>query len=189
MEKWSRMIRTKVHLHGLFSKFYDGPIEVVAKTAAEAVEAVARQVKGFRPDTITGRKRAVVVGFERVEDLFRPLTEDDRDIHLIPQLNGGKEGGFMQILLGGLFIAASFIPGIGQSLQMALLLNGAIMVLGGLIQLLMPQPEADTRTDNRSRYLGAPGHTSRIGTRIPILYGKRKVFGHYLGFDIDAKEV
>ena len=40
-----------------------------------------------------------------------------------------------------------------------------------------------------SRYLGAPQNTTKAGTRIPLLYGEHQAYGHYLSFDIDAKDV
>jgi predicted phage tail protein len=58
-------------------------------------------------------------------------------------------------------------------------------LLGGLAQLLAPQPE-DDKDELRNRYLGAPRNTVAIGTRIAIPYGRRKIFGHYLSFDINA---
>ena len=64
---------------------------------------------------------------------------------------------------------------------------GALALLGGLSQLLAPTPEAEEE-QNRSAYLGAPGNTVKIGTRIPILYGRHKVYGHFLSFDINAIE-
>jgi hypothetical protein len=62
-----------------------------------------------------------------------------------------------------------------------------MMVLGGIVQMLTPVPETDSTEG--SMYLGAGVNTVRIGTRIPILYGTRKVGGHYLSFDVDAKDI
>lgn len=180
----------KVYLHGYFADFHDGPIEIVASTVAEVITAITTQIKGFRPNIKTGRHRVLAVGYETLKDLFRPLRDDEVEIHLIPQFNGGKKGGFLQIVLGSVLVVAGILT-LGTPFGVPLITMGVGYIIGGIVQLLMPQPEMDLDNDEqvRSKYLGAPGNTTRIGTRIGILYGKRRVFGHYLSFDIDAKEV
>jgi predicted phage tail protein len=178
------MLRT-VHLHGRFSSFHDGPITVTGSTVAEIVEGITRQLPGFRPHPIKGRVRIKVVGFENVEDLFKPLTEDQTEIHIVPQMCGGKKGGFIQILIGAALIAAGLFTGGATWLGGLMIKFGAMALLGGLAQLLAPQPE-DDKDELRNRYLGAPRNTVAIGTRIAIPYGRRKFFGHYLSFDINA---
>lgn len=174
-------------LHGDLRSLHDGPIRVFAKTAAEAIEAVSRQVKGFAPKLKRGYRRVKAVGFDTVESLFEPLKTDE--IHLVPQFNGGKRGGFIQILLGAVLLAASFlIPGLGATFAGMLMKAGALLILGGISQLLSPTPSSESE-EQRSHYLGAPGNTTRIGTRIPILYGTHKVSGHFLSFDVNATQV
>jgi predicted phage tail protein len=174
-------LRVKVQLHGSLKAIHPDPIYVNVDTAAEAVEAVTRQLEGFKPDA-NGRKRIRVVGFHTIEDLYADLKTEVLDI--VPQLNGGKQGGFVQILLGAALVAASFfVPGIWSSFLLSL---GASMALGGIASLLAPAPEADKNKNIENRYLGAPGNTTKIGTRIPIVYGMDRVYGHYLSFDISA---
>jgi predicted phage tail protein len=180
----------KVYLHGPFAKFHDGPITVVGDTVAEIIESVTRQVKGFHPHPIYGRKRIRVVGFHSQESLYQPL--DVEELHIVPQLNGGKDNGaLIQIVLGVALVAVGFaissVPGIGMLGSIAIKV-GFMMALGGLSQMLAPQPEADKDEAIKNRYLGSPRNTVQIGTRIPILYGEAPVYGHYLSFDINALE-
>lgn len=175
-------VRVKVHLHGYFSTFHPGPIEVVADTVAQAIERVTRQLPGFRPNAIHGRHRVRVVGCDDLKSLFNPIDRDE--IHLIPQFTGGKQGGFLQILLGIVLIGIGLL--VGGPLGGILLKVGALMFFGGLAQLLAPQPEDDKEDKKKTQYLGAPKNTVKIGTRIPILFGTHQVYGHYLSFDIDA---
>lgn len=177
----------QVHLHGYLAAFHDGPITVMGNTVAEIVEAVTRQLPGFAPHPVRGRCRIKVVGRETLESLFTPLG-DQIDIHIVPQFNGGKSGGLGQILLGIALIGIGiFTFGATSFWGSALLKVGALAVLGGVAQLLAPVPEADTNKD-QSRYLGSPKNTVAIGTRIPILYGRDRVYGQYLSFDINARE-
>lgn len=184
-------MRIEIHLHGRFRTYHDGPLVVHGDTVAEAIEGMSRMVPGFAPHPVHGRQRVKVVGHETPEDLFRML-EADVVIHVVPQLNGGKQGSAVQFVLGAVLIAAAFATGFGFAAAgvpwyaTALFNAGAMMVLGGVAQLLAPQPEMDADDQRRSRYLGAPKNTVEIGTRIPVLYGRFKVHGHYLSFDINA---
>jgi len=63
------------------------------------------------------------------------------------------------------------------------------MAAGGIMQLISPAPKQDSTDPDASKYIGAPGNTTKIGTRIPILYGRRKIFGQILSLDIEAKDV
>lgn len=178
------MMKRRVHLHGYLAKFHDGPVEIVAETAADAVEGVTRQLAGFAPRPRLGRHRIKVVGCETREDLYRNLG-DQEDIHIVPQLSGGKEGGLIQILLGVALVALGFFTGGATWFGGLLIKVGAMMILGGLVQALSPQPDAEDEKQ-RTRYLGAPQNTVKIGTRIGILYGTDRVGGHFLSFDINA---
>jgi predicted phage tail protein len=183
-------LRIKVVLHGYFAAFHEGPIEMVGHTAADIVEGLTRQVKGFQPDPVRGRHRVKVVGFDTEEALHTPLDPDVEFIHLVPQLSGGKKGGLLQILLGAVLVGVGFLLGAGTLVGSLLMKVGALALLGGLTSLLAPKPETDTQGDasRRSSYLGAPKNTVAIGTRIPVLYGRRRVYGHFLSFDINAIE-
>lgn len=178
----------KVHLHGHMKEFHDGPIEVVAETVAQALEIVTRQLEGFKPHPVTGRQRIAVVGHSTEESLHENLL-DKVDIHVVPQFAGGKKGGLLQILVGVALVAVGFFAfGATTWLGSMMMKVGALAALGGLASMLSPQPETDSNTQNQSQYLGAPKNTTQIGTRIPILYGKRKVYGQILSFDVNSLE-
>lgn len=177
-----------VYLHGSLKKIHPHPIEVDCDTVADAVKIVTLQLEGFRPNALEGRKRIQVMGCKSVEDFFTPT--DMGEIHIFPQLNGGKSGGFIQILIGAALIAASFLlPGSLAFLAPMLLNMGVMMMLGGVLQLISaPKRDKEDKAQQKSHYLGAPQNTVEIGTRIPILYGRRKVGGHYLSFNVSAVE-
>lgn len=177
-------MRRRIYLHGSLKEIHPDPIEVDADTVAEAIKLVTLLLPGFKPNAKTGYRRIQVLGYDFVEDFFK--KDDTVDIHIYPQFNGGKRGGFLQILLGAALIAASFL--IGGPFAPLMLRMGVLLVIGGLMQLLQ-QPPRDNKQEeqtNKSRYLGAPKNTVEIGTRIPILYGRRKVGGHYLSFNVSA---
>jgi predicted phage tail protein len=119
------------------------------------------------------------------------MTEGPQDIHLIPQLNGGKNGGFFQVLIGAVLVAASFaatalgLPTIGG----ILLKVGITLMIGGVLQLLQQPPRENDSNSKKNHYLGSPQNTTQIGTTIPILCGRRKVGGQFLSFQIAPVEV
>ena len=63
---------------------------------------------------------------------------------------------------------------------------GAMMILGGIAQMLAPTPEVAGDDGKQSRILGGGRNTVAVGTPIPILYGKSRVGGHYLSFSVNT---
>lgn len=177
-------MRRRVFLHGPYKHFHDGPIEIVADTVWDAVEAVTTMVQGFKADALTGKKVIQVVGHSTIESL--KARSDQTDIHIMPAMAFGKNGGLVQTIVGatliviGLFIFPQiFIPaGIG-------------MMLGGLMQMLAPQPQigSDNAEQQRSKYLNSSSNTVRIGTTIPLGYGRFRCGGQIMSLNIDAKDL
>lgn len=175
-----------VYLHGFG---HSEPIKVIANSVAEAVDLISRQLPCLAPNPLTGKKRISVVNHDTRESLYRNLKDDETEIHIVPQLSGGKQGGLLQILIGAVLVAAAFFT-MGTSLAFAtnfLFGTGAMMILGGIAQFLQPTPKSNSE-EEKSHYLGAPKNTVKIGTRIPILYGRFRAYGHYLSFDINARD-
>jgi predicted phage tail protein len=164
--------------------FTPEPIEVqtAAATGFEVIEAIGRQLKALAPDPVLGPKQVALVGYRTFEDMAAPLK--DGDVVVVPAFAGAKKGLF-QILLGGILVGLSFFIG-GPWLSSFLLKLGAMLVLGGLSQLLNKTPKADGDSNEESRYLGAPKNTVAIGTRVPVIYGRYQHGGHYLAYDVNA---
>lgn len=178
-------LRRIIHFHGYLRKLVPEPIEVIADTVGEAIKKVTLQLPQLQPNALTGYKSVQVAGCHSVNDFLSP--SDMKEIHILPAFIGGKSGGIVQIIIGAILIAASFIPGIGQFLAPLLLNIGITLLIGGLLQLVAA-PNRNRNNNAKSHYLGSPKNTVDIGTRIPILYGNRKVGGHYLSFNISAVE-
>lgn len=184
-------------LHGSLKELYPHPLEVVAETAAEAISALSQRLKLILG--IGGRVQVELPDFQSRDAIYEKTER--REIHVYPTMagaGGGGRPGMLQIVIGVVLIAAAFFTGgatlaagtsiLGMSTA-SVAMMGAMMVLGGLIQLLAPTPELEKGTSERkSEYLGAPKNTVRIGTPIPLIYGRRKAYGHFLSFDIDAKD-
>lgn len=180
------MIRT-VRFVGPLRHLCPKPVQIHGETAAEVIEGLSRQLAALRPDPETGAKVIRLIGFNTEADLHVPLG-DRTEIVVCPPVRFGKDNGLTQILIGltlivvAVAMGGTFWPAVVTSL-------GVTLVSGGISAMLAPQPSLrEGDEDQRSRYLGTPQNTVGPNTRIPLLYGKDLVQGHFLSFDIDAKE-
>lgn len=174
----------KIILHGHLHDLYPEPIEVVADTVAEAMRSL-QQIEAFSGE---GPHPVRIEGIESEADLFSET--DMEEIHVHPWTEGSSNNTFVQILIGATLIAVGvFTGGVLGLTAGQLILSGALMVTGGLLALLAPTPAIETGEQGpSSKYLGAQTNTVQIGTRIPLVYGFRRLFGHYISYDVDAKD-
>lgn len=181
-------MRRRVHLVGAFRGFHNGPIEIEADTVWDAVEGVTMQVAGFKPD-LSGRKTIQVVGFDTIERL-KAWDDTTTDIYIMPALTFGKRGGLIQTIIGVTLIVVGFVLSFTPLAPLSpFLINAGIaMTIGGIMQMLTPQPQLSVNNEDqvRSKYLATNRNTVKIGTPIPLLYGRRRIGGHILSLNIDA---
>lgn len=180
---------TTIILHGYLRDLHPEPIQVEANSAAEAIQSLS-----LIPALKRGGKRHMVraENFDSVDALFDKRNVDV--IHLHPVAAGaGGNGGLGQIILGIVIIVIAWWNPAGWSVggslimsQGAMYMAGGMMVLGGVLQMLSPQPSLSGNNDEKSRYLGNGRNTVAIGTRIPMIYGRRRAFGQYISFNINA---
>lgn len=190
----------RLELHGPLRDLYPEGFTVTASNVIEAVNGFAKQTGVF--DVLPNEEKhcVAVVGFNTKESLYAPLPANTNVLHLVPPMLGGK-GGFFKVLIGVVIIAAtimsagSFAAAMAVGTWSSVFMNiGFSLVLGGLMEMLSPAPKMDLTGNSASdpeasKYLGASQNTVKIGTRIPLLYGEHMAYGHYLSFDVDAKDV
>ncbi len=204
MDKSLRKVFIYGKLKQLLGREY---IELSGDTVTELVEGISANFKKeLQP--VPGKPRMVcrIRGFDTQESLHRPLEEDETEIHLYPTLmGGGGNGGLMKIIIGVILIvvvAVAIVASGGTLLApatwaltnfgAALLMTGVSMVIGGIMDLMAPQPKTDLSASNdieSSKYLGANTNTIKIGTSIPILMGEHMAYGHFISFNVDATNV
>jgi len=206
-------MKRKLILHGKLKALWPQDIILDGDTIEELISGMCRVTgRVFYPTPGQGKHEIRVQGFETVESIRAPLGDDVVELHLAPVMRGGKKGGLVQIAIGVvLIVAAIMMPAAGVTLfaagelgASAIVLSastvffaGVSMLASGLLAMLSPAPQMDMPNyqtgggDNQeaSRYLGAPRNTAKIGTRIPIIYGRHMHGGHVLSMNIDAKDV
>ncbi|SLK15308.1 Phage-related protein, tail component [Enterobacter sp. NFR05] len=165
----------------------------------EMLRAMCSQVPGFKKYMSNAHHSGVRFAFFRdgenigVEEF--ELTSTASDFTLMPVTEGAKQGGVLQIVIGAVaLVAAFFTAGGSLALWGAAMSAGAIsattvltgiglsMMLGGVVQMLTPQPKinigASSSTDNKPNYaFGAPVNTVAMGYPVPLLYGQREIGG------------
>lgn len=186
-------MKRKIILHGYLHDLYPHEIEVEAANVAEALRSLVTI-----PELLPEQGPAHSVKVDGVENELALFSKNLNleEIHVRPLVSGsGGNGGLTQVLLGITLVAVAFVVGpagftlMGMNIaQSTIFLMGAGMIAGGVLQMLAPVPEFENDED-RSKYLSGQGNTVKLGTRIPLLFGARKVGGHYVSFDKSTKSV
>lgn len=184
-------MKRTIFLHGYLADLHPEPLVVEADSVAEALRALSMIPALHRED---GTPHLIDVD-GITSDVALYSRSGPSEIHVRPRTGGeGGRNGLLQVLLGVVLIAVAVVFPAGFTLLGATIgtssffLTGALMALGGIMQMLMPVPENPGESP-KNKYLGAPENTVQIGTRIPIVYGSRRVGGHYLSFDVDTVEL
>lgn len=184
---WCIYLKMKrIILHGHLRKLYPHDVVVEASTVAEAMRSLSH-IPELQP--ASGQPHPVFIKGVNSDVALYSVT-DMEEIHVYPRRGGsGGRGGLMQIIIGIAIIALAIALGPGFVMwgitSGQILVAGAMMVLGGLLQFLVPVP-GEPEAEQTSKYLGATQNTVKIGTRIGLLYGFGRIGGHFLSFDVDA---
>ena len=192
---------TKIELGGVLGKTFGKTYQRLVCTTSEAIRALCCTVPGFEQFLNTSKSRGLTYAVFRgkknigVDDLGFPVTDDV--IRIVPVVIGSKSGGLLQVIFGAVLVAAAFISG-GTSLaawgalETGLAMTGASMILGGVIQMLSPQPNGIAMKDqgeNKPSYaFGAPTNTVSQGYPVPIGYGKRRIGGAVISAGIYVED-
>ncbi|MFS7556304.1 tail assembly protein, partial [Pasteurella multocida] len=91
-------------------------------------------------------------------------------VHFTPVLKGSKRGGVFSVILGAaLMVASIFVPGAG------LFGMGAALALGGVAQLLTPQPKMPAINEKEKKQSTSFSNLSNMaaqGRMVPLAYGR-----------------
>ncbi len=204
------MLKT-IRLYGILGQKFGREFKLDVVNTREAMRALSVQIAGFEHFMLhaheqglrfavflksknssnkRGKKRPAIYDLETKrlitgnnigQEQLEMNTEADA-IHIVPRVMGaGGNNGILQLVLGAILIAASFIPGIGQAAQVALIGAGAGMAMGGVASMLMPKIDntQDQNQDGNRANKGFGGAVTTVaqGNPVPILYGQREIGG------------
>ncbi|WP_151821022.1 tail assembly protein, partial [Acinetobacter seifertii] len=144
------MLKT-IRLYGILGQKFGREFKLDVVNTREAMRALSVQIAGFehfmlhaheqglrfavflksknssnkrgkkRPAIYDHETKRLITGNNIGQEQLEMNTEADA-IHIVPRVMGaGGNNGILQLVLGAILIAASFIPGIGQAAQVALI--------------------------------------------------------------------
>jgi len=129
------------------------------------------------------------------------MTKGSENIRIVPVIIGSKRGGMFQTILGAAIIAVAIYFSGGTAAAAfssagamggGLAMVGASMMLGGVIQMLSPQPgglSVSQDSDNKPSYaFGGPVNSTAQGNPVGVLYGSREIGGAIISAGIYAED-
>jgi predicted phage tail protein len=195
---------TQIELGGILGKtFGKMHYRLISKTS-EATRSLAATLKGFEQFMISSQRRgltyAVFKGKKNIglDDLGFPVSGEV--IRIVPVIIGSKKAGLLQTILGAVLITAAVLAGpggIGAAFTAGGLTGfaaatGVSLAIGGVIQLLSPQPKglaSKQSAENRASYaFGGVTNTAAQGYPVPLLYGRRRIGGAVISAGIYVED-
>ena len=183
-----------LYLHGYPETKFGGPFTLDVASPREAMMALAMQLEGFAEMIRDGAWHILRGPLEAGDDDDAERLDMElggvEEIHLMPAITGAGNGGVFSIILGiAAIIAAPFTGGWSLGFYAA----GAGLIVGGLIQMSIKMPGADTNTestDDRASFLfNGPRNQSTQGVAIPRGYGRARVGSIVISAGLYAEDV
>lgn len=195
-------IMTQIELSGVLGKTFGKKHQRIISTPLEAGKALAATIKGFEQYMISSKSRGLTYAVFKdkknigIDDLGYPVTGEV--IRIVPVIIGSKKAGLLQTILGVVIVAAAVISGpvglaaLSGAQAFSIGAIGASMALGGVIQMLSPQPTglaSKQSADNRASYaFGGVTNTAAQGYPVPLLYGRRRIGGAIISAGIYVED-
>lgn len=181
-------MKRTIKLGGVLGKRFGRQYELDVQGVRDAMSALCNMKPGFEQFLRQAEERGLVFAVF-VDD--RNIAEAELDlkdssagaIRIMPIIQGSKQAGMFQTLLGvALIVAGMFSGGSTTGLGVALLAGGVAVGLGGVVQMLSPTTKANTNDKNEdgnnpSYGFGGAVTTIAQGNPYPLLYGEREVGG------------
>lgn len=171
-----------VKLYGPMRKRFGRDFELAVSSPQEAIRALSNQIPGFKEylfnSKAAGLTFAIFIGKRNIgsDDLDVPAGREE--IRIAPVIEGSKRGGLFQTILGVALIAVSVIAPVTAPYIMGM---GISMVLGGVVQMLSPQPKGlgakDDPNNMPSYAMNVAVNTQAQGGPVPLHYGGPNFIG------------
>ena len=191
----SKEVMTRIELSGVLAKTFGRVHHRVIRTTQEAGVALAATIPGFERFMIDSKDKgltfAVFRGKKNIgeDDLGFPITGEV--IRIVPVVIGSKKAGIMQTILGAVLVVAGAILW-ATPIGAPLVASGVGMMLGGIVQMLSPQPAGLARKEspeNKASYaFGGVTNTASQGYPVGLLYGKRRIGGAIISAGIYVED-
>ncbi|AAR83036.1 tail assembly protein [Klebsiella oxytoca] len=192
-------VMTRIELSGILGKKFGAYHERLVSTTSEGIQALCCTIDGFEKFLNNSKEKgltfAIFKGKKNIgkDDLGFPVNGDV--IRIVPVIIGSKKAGILQTILGAVIVAASVVYGFvtedwvnaAYGIQ-----AGGAMMLGGVVQMLSPQPGGLARREspeNKASYaFGGVTNTASQGYPVGLLYGKRRIGGAIISAGIYVED-
>ncbi len=179
-----------IELYGQLGKLFGKSHQRFVSTNAEAIHSLCKTLDNFERFLNTSKLRGLTFAVYRgkknigLDDIGYPVTGEV--IKIVPHIIGSKEAGALQTILGAVLVVAGvligyFSAGTLSAFGYGMAKFGAAMMLGGVVQMLSPQPAglaSKQSADNQASYaFGGVTNTAAQGYPVPLGYGKRRIGG------------
>ena len=196
-----------VKVYGALKKrLGQGTFELNVETPAQALKALFANFDGLEKWFIDNDQNGIAykvlvgkaqIGQENIEELDYPWSQ--KEVFSITPVLSGAGRGFGRFLLGAAIVgAAVFLPGgiaaVGWAnagfLAKTAVYMGASLALGGISQMLSPQPkQPKDASKNESFGFGGVSNTIHQGVPVPICYGRLYVGSAAISVGLDTDQV
>ncbi|WP_236247824.1 tail assembly protein [Pseudomonas mosselii] len=181
-------MKRTVKLYGVLRKHFGREYLLDVQSPRDAVQALCILVPGFEKFLATGEERGLVFTvFSGRRNLAPEELDlqggDAEEIRIAPIIQGSKQGGLFQVVLGAVLVVAGYFTfGTTSAVGIAMMAGGAALALGGVVQMLSPTAKTgslDRNEDgnNPSYGFGSAVTTIAQGNPYPVLYGEREIGG------------
>lgn len=189
---------TTIRLYGVlgkrFGRMHGRLLE--SGTVREAMSALKHTMEGFETFMREAESKGLTFAVFRGRTNLSGEQLDMRgreDIRIVPLVIGSKQSGLFQTVLGAALIAVGvFATSLTLGTSTFLISAGASMMLGGVMQMLSPQPKGlkgREALENAPSYaFGGPVNTIAQGHPVGVLYGKRRIGGAVISAGIYAED-
>lgn len=189
-------VMTRIELGGILGKTFGKVHYRSIRTVHEATRALAATVNGFEHFMISSKRRGLTYAVFRgkknigIDDLGYPVTGEV--IRVVPVVIGSKAGVLQTIVGAVLVVVGIIITPVAPPVGGALISAGIGQIVGGIIQMLTPQPgglASSQDADNKPSYaFGGVTNTAAQGLPVGLLYGRRRIGGAVISAGIYVED-
>lgn len=174
----------KVKLYGPMRKRFGREFELAVSSPREAIHALCVQVDGFKKylaeSKANGLTFAIFIGDRNIGEDGLADPVGNSEIRIAPIIQGSKRAGALQTIVGVALIVVGAIL-YYTPVGMPLIKLGASLALGGVVQMLSPQPKGlgakDDPGNQPSYSMDGAINTQAQGNPVPLCYGGPLMIG------------
>ncbi|MEN5285876.1 tail assembly protein [Stenotrophomonas lactitubi] len=179
-----------IRLYGKLGARFGRKFRLAVNSPAEAIHALCVLVPGFQQYLMGAKSKGMEFAvFNGRQNLSRDQLHDppgQDDIRIAPVMVGSKRGGVLQTIMGVILIVVGvYMNVVATGSGTGFIQMGVGMVVGGVAQMLSPQPKglgAKDSPDNAPSYsMNGTVNTQAQGNPVPVAYGGHDKKGMFIG--------